>query len=164
MTTHRTETILSLIALASLLLGPGFLFLGLRAYWISHGSEQWPQTTGTVIYSQVAESFMVEERFPLLSLKYEFFVASKRYESNQIYFQTNTGESHTYPAKEAWKYPLGKTVTVYYQPEDPQVAVLVPGTSRNVWGLLVPGALMTGTYLVLAMRDLRQRWVKRARP
>lgn len=163
MAAEKTETILSLIALASLALGPGFLFLGLRAYFISHESEQWPQTAGTVIYSHVGESFMVEERYPLFSLKYEFFVDNKRYESNQLYFQTNTGESHTYPAEESSHYPVGKTVTVYYQPGEPQVAVLIPGTSRNIWGLLGLGALMTVTYLVLAIRNIRRRRLKKVR-
>lgn len=154
----KTEKILSFIALASLILGPGFLFLGLRGYLISHGSDQWPQTTGTVIYSQVGESPMVEERYAVFSLKYEFFVGDKRYESNRIYFQKNTGESHLYPAEESSHYPVGKPVTVYYKPGKPQVAVLIPGVPRNIWGLLVLGALMTITYLILAIRDIRRRW------
>lgn len=145
------------------MLGPGFLFLGLRAYFIGHGSEQWPQTAGTVIHSQVSESPMVEERYPLFALKYEFFVGGKRYESNQIYFQTNTGESHLYPAEEYSRYPLGKAVTVYYKPGEPEVAVLIPGVSRGVWGLLALGALLTTTYLVLAMRDIRRRWFGKVR-
>lgn len=163
MAVTRTEKVLSLIALVSLVLGPGFLFLGLRAYLISHGSEQWPQAAGTVIHSQIGESPMVEERFPLFSVKYEFFVGGRRYESSRIYFQTNTGESHLYPVEASSRYPLGKAVTVYYKPGEPEVAVLIPGVSRNIWGLLVLGALLTITYLVLAMRDIRRRWFTKSR-
>ena len=73
------ETALSLVALTSLFFGPVFLFLGLRAYIISHNSANWPQTIGSVTHRNVQNSGDTNERGLYLSIRYKYSVDLEAY-------------------------------------------------------------------------------------
>lgn len=153
------ETALSLVALTSLFFGPAFLFLGLRAYIISYDSANWPQTIGRVTHRNVQNSGDTDEHGLYLSIRYKYSVDLEEYESNVIYFQTNTGKSHLYPINRVYpsEFPVGKKVTVYYNPRKPEVAVLFPGVTSGIWCLLICGVFFTTTYMILALRDIRRK-------
>jgi len=58
-------------------------------------------------------------------------------------------------------YPLGKTISVYYNPDDPKSAVARPGVSGSIWLMIAMGAASSVIYLFLARRDLRRRAMKK---
>ena len=58
-------------------------------------------------------------------ISYEYTVGGKRYVSSKISFSVFT----TNPRQVVARYPKGKTVRVYYHPEKPNQAVLVPGAA-----------------------------------
>jgi hypothetical protein len=142
--------------LACIVLGPPFFLLGFRAYWISRGSGSWPTAPGLIISSETAESGRVDDRGIYLRIEYEYRVANRRFVSNQIWVQTNTGPRHSYPVEgqspqtlsvsgkvRPRDYPVGREVTVYYDPDNPRMALLRPGVSGSAWFMLLVGGAMS---------------------
>lgn len=69
-------------------------------------------------------------------------VAGKNYTSDQVSFTSKLVSSHpAYAEKYVNKYPVGRTVTVYYKADEPSFAVLEPqnkfGGLFGFMGLLI---------------------------
>jgi hypothetical protein len=126
-------------------------FVGVPAVLTGMESVDWPSTTGTVTLSRATWKL---ERNPLTDrltkyyraeVQYAYQVSGKKYESSNI--AMNSAQIN-YPSRGAAElvakqYPLGATVTVYYNPEEPHVAVLKKGQSYMTIGPLVAGIPMT---------------------
>ena len=54
-------------------------------------------------------------------------------------------------------YPVGKTLTVYYDPSNPDVAVLVPGAKDLVFIALWVSIILAGCCFVALVRYLKAR-------
>jgi hypothetical protein len=89
----------------------------------ARASRDWPQVEGRVLRCE--EQKKSDERFPLV--EYEYEVRGKSYRSQQIAFDVfdkpgGQGKVETILAR----YPVGRNVTVFHDPEDPAVAILEP--------------------------------------
>lgn len=157
-----------MIALACFLLGPAFLLLGLRAYRVTSGSENWPKVEGVIYSSEVRQPGNSRDRKFYLVIKYRYKVDGRNYENNVIYFQTNTGTSHLYPIKgksgslfspglDPDDYKVNQEVTVYYKPNQPEVAALRPGVNPGILSMVISGGIMTFIFTVLLVRALREK-------
>jgi hypothetical protein len=62
-----------------------------------------------------------------LDITYKYVVNGKTYSSKKRRWHEVQSSFHRYHDSIARKYPLGKSVTVYYNPNNPKVAVLEPG-------------------------------------
>jgi len=62
-----------------------------------------------------------------LNIIYKYTVNGKTYSSDKRRWHEVQSSFHRYHDAIARKYPLGKPVTVYYNPQNPKVAVLKPG-------------------------------------
>ena len=97
-------------------------------------SPSWPTVEGAETSSKV-------HRRPgkrRLRLSYEYEVRGQTFESHKIAF---LGRVFSGPASERRKrYPSGAKVTVYYNPDNPAVAVLEPGV--RVVGFLGAGLIV----------------------
>jgi Protein of unknown function (DUF3592) len=60
------------------------------------------------------------------SIEYEFIVNEKRYRSGKITFYEHFSTNPEFAQSYVSKYPVGKQVTVYYDPNDPSFSVLEP--------------------------------------
>ena len=130
------------------------VFDGLR----SRRSAGWPSTSGRVVESefrlfreQRSGPHDHRERPPnaLAHMRYEYHVAGRRYIGHRIrWTDVRLGES----AASEWiaAYPVGRAVTVHYDPAAPQKAVLEPGAAvAGSCSLIVGGAFFLGIALVM---------------
>lgn len=160
----------------------GILILigGVVAPYVSAQETQDHKTTeGTVLSSEVESEQVLEDGeqrwkyYPIV--EYEYEVDGQRYTNTRIYIDRSTCtpggdvcgireyDSKRPAGRLADRYPEGETVTVHYDPAEPETAYLVevPGfpTVRNVlWGLL--GVVLAG----IGVAGLRGVPIERAIP
>jgi len=60
------------------------------------------------------------------SIEYDFTVDGKSYRSDEVTFNHNYSLDEEFAQSYISKYPVGKQVTVYYDPHDPSFSVLEP--------------------------------------
>ncbi len=116
-------------------------------------SKTWPQATGTITRSEIERS-RSKQGTAMYScvIDYEYVVDGKPFNGDTVWFGGGYSSSSDTVAREAVrKYPKGKSVKVYYSPEDPNVSVLEPGavfSSYILFGIglafLIVGLLLTG--------------------
>ena len=103
-------------------------------------SGNWPATEGTIVRSRI-------ERRPttmddpagnrgwkeIWALSYRYSVDGKNYSGDNFDFRAGSIDQDTID-----RYPIGKQVQVYYDPDNPELAVLVPGpSSRTDFGAIL---------------------------
>ena len=138
------------------------LFLGWPVLQKAKASAEWPSTEGTVTDSEVIRSQDDDGVQYKPEVLYSYQVEEEDYQQSNIRYDGNwSTNSPTYANKTVKKYPVGKAVDVYYDPEDAFEAVLEPGTSWASYSLVAFGGvffligagifLSTGGYLLFAI-------------
>lgn len=99
--------------------------LGSGAYLLytlirQHASKRWPKTTGEVLESQLEKD--VDGWGPYV--RYGYSVKGKRYVNDRLYFYLSNRSTEHEARKHLAPYPVGKAVTIYYNPRSPANAVL----------------------------------------
>ena len=113
--------------------GVVFAYFGYSSYQLGTQSKDWPVAKGSVIQSEIRESRRttgsgtnkrtVTELRP--EVKYTYNLDGQSYESSRITF----GAINKLDAgKTVARYPKGKQIDVFYNPQKPDQAVLEPGT------------------------------------
>jgi len=113
-----------------LLVGVGLTFWGWNILQNARASAAWPTADGVVTRSQVSHSTDAEggdSYQPQVTYKYS--ANNLSYENDTIKFGENSYSSRKKADEIAATYPIGKNVTVYYDPEKPDRSVLEPGVS-----------------------------------
>lgn len=99
-------------------LGSGIYFV--RSLVRQHALKHWPSTRGEILESKLEENS--DGWYPYV--RYSYSAQGKSYASDQLYFYS----CNEAPAKRArtylLPYPVGKAVTIYYNPRNPEEAVL----------------------------------------
>ena len=122
-------------ALFLLLLGGLGLFFGIGILHLpmAVASLSWPTVEGLIISSEVYEGCCGEYSegwWPEVS--YGYSVGETAYVSDKVEILDVGDSSTSYFAQQViLRYPVGKQVMVYYNPEDPSMAVLEPGIPDN---------------------------------
>lgn len=122
-------------------LGLLVISLAVVSIWRGAGSEHWPVAEGEIVKSEVVSrstytgSSWRFEKFSEILYRYE--VNNRSFEHFRIAF--NDGGYYVTDSL-AKAYPLGTKVRVYYDPDDPDNAVLIPG--KKSWGQILGTALM----------------------
>ena len=113
----------------------GLLAVGL-GFWLRHMNAQsaaWPAVSGHVVASRVGTDHDGDEA---AHIKYRYQVGGQEHESDQVSYKVGSAKSRTLAADLVARYPVGKSVDVYYDPADPARAVLERGPSK-AWLALV---------------------------
>jgi hypothetical protein len=123
------------IIIVVILGGLGITIWGWRSQASSRKARQWPCVEGIIEQSQPGS----EQSDLLPHIQYTFQVGEKSYR------QTFQFPSGTHPLPEFTrsyldKYPVGKNVQIYYDPQNPQRSTLEPGTQGD-WLVLALGIL-----------------------
>ena len=119
-------------------------------------AHQWPTVTGTIVASDLESKIdRNTDRKPIrvynAAIRYAYTVGGKTYESDQIQLG---GTSETSRPEEfertVARYPEGKRVTVYYDPDDAGTATLEPGAVGGIFNMamVAGGFVLVGGLLV----------------
>jgi hypothetical protein len=123
---------LLLLALAMFAVGIILAVWGGRQVFEAYNSKNWPTTEGTITSSYVHKregSPSDKNKQPTYHVKinYEYTVDGTRYTGERIRFTDNADRGRDKAKGLADEYFADQTVTVYYNPEDPGIAILKPG-------------------------------------
>ncbi len=115
--------------LISVLVGASiFYFFGLPSLKYAIESKSWPSTKCTITKSEVDSWIKDGNRQYGALIYYSYQVEGKKYSSSKIVVNGSSSSSSTSTAKNlVAKYPVGKTLDTFYDPEVPDLAVLIPG-------------------------------------
>lgn len=110
-----------------------FVFSDLVVVHHTWSSRHWSHTEGKIVVSQVSAS---PEHKPQIRFSYE--VENRAYTGETIWFGVDQESFEEGPAAAvAARYPVGRVVTVTYDPKHPETAVLETGLrSSTVAGVL----------------------------
>jgi hypothetical protein len=107
-----------------------FSYSGYRA---SLASESWPTAAGNIVRSEIekqtstsgegADKKTTVKEYPKIT--YQYLIDGKAYKSAKISF-VPTGNAKQIVSR----YPVGKSVSVSYNPDKPEQAVLIPGRKK----------------------------------
>ena len=134
----KSDKGLGILTLAMFAGGIFLLAWGVYEMKRAYESRTWPDTQGTVISSYIDKRSHRDSNHHTSTIytpkiRYQYQVEGKHYTCNRIEFGGESGGKRSKAKKVVDKYPSGKKVTVYYNPQDPKVAVLKAGFS---WGAL----------------------------
>ncbi|PIO47248.1 MAG: hypothetical protein CMR00_11450 [[Chlorobium] sp. 445] len=123
---------LRIFSFAVLLMGAVFMIFGVVSQYRQFQVQTWAETKGNITHSD----FVDDSEGGRLTIEYEYSVAGMRFQSTQL-----APAFMLYNAREmANKYPVGAAVTVYYNPDNPEEAVL-ERQSAVTWVPIFVGAL-----------------------
>ncbi|MBN2820749.1 MAG: DUF3592 domain-containing protein [Bacteroidales bacterium] len=131
MSNKQGSSITSLIVGAAFIVSAWLLYTHISAPMAEEAkaSELWPNVPGIITYSDIDESLDDGKTIYAAAINYDFTVENKSYSGNRI--SLTSGNTRTSSLREVkkdlQKYPVGANVTVYYDPELPNNAVLEPG-------------------------------------
>jgi hypothetical protein len=144
-----------LIPMIFMIIGLVLLFIYFRNLVKVRASQAWPTIQGIVIQSWVRKSSSTDDDgsvsysyYP--EVHYQYQVMGTEYQGNQIAFGPKVGGNRSRAEKKIAKYPVGSSLTVYYQPDNPDIAVL----ERSLSNLL----LVMGIIFFLAGIFIYVRW------
>jgi hypothetical protein len=92
---------------------------------------------------------------------FSYPVGAERYMSNRVASGGFGPTSRAAAERTVARYPVGRTVTVFYDPLDPQHAVLEPGT--NPWLFIALGGVCAISTVVLRQYHARKKRARTAR-
>lgn len=155
----RLRTLDSL-RLAFSALGIGLIIFGLFTLREASRSRGWATVEGRVVSANVNVFTGKSGTTWRPIVIYSYSVGGIRFMSSRIAFHPVAAADRAGAAKVAAQYPAGRTIPVFYDPRDPEQAVLEPG--GNPWVPIIGG----GAFSMLAvwMRILRGRAEKRPPP
>ncbi|BBO76634.1 hypothetical protein DSCW_40510 [Desulfosarcina widdelii] len=124
------------LAFAVLFLAVGIVIAGFsyNGYRTSLASKSWPNVTGSIVQSEIekqtstsgegADKKTTVKEYPKIA--YQYHIDGHQYKSAKISYLSSIGSARQVVSR----YPQGKTIPVYYNPDKPEQAVLVPGNPK----------------------------------
>jgi hypothetical protein len=132
-------------------IGIGIAFFTYNGYKTGVESKHWPTVDGVIIKSKIEQRTTTTgdgankktevNSYP--EIAYQYRINGQNYECTKISFFPSTGNAKQIVSR----YPEGKTVRVYYNPDKLKQAVLVPGNSS----LNVVPFIFAGVFILLGV-------------
>jgi flagellar basal body-associated protein FliL len=126
----------------------GLLVTGGGGYFAyrSWQSKSWPTAEGQIIESRVEREKSVgdsidEQQYKAV-VRYNFTVEGAEYTCDRVAFGVGTSNHRSDAKKIINEYPVRRTVTVHYSPEDPNDAVLDAGMGGFAIIILIVGPII----------------------
>ncbi len=100
----------------------------------AEASQEWPYVIGEITYSGMNSHISDGKKMYSIAIRYSYVIDNKTYEGAGVTVADNTGavsstSSKSRVQKTLKKYPKGKQVEVYYDPDFPESSVLETGMS-----------------------------------
>lgn len=127
------------------------ILFGLRKIRRAKESLLWPYVTGKITTANIITGNDDGTRVHTASVQYTYEVNGHSYCSSRISFGDSSkgflwGNNSVYKREEIaqyfYRYPKNASVKVYYNPADPEMAVLEPGTNIGSYIFLIEGAII----------------------
>ena len=120
-------------------------------------STSWPSVQGTITKAWVEtqkheddDGSVTITHFP--RWEYEFVISGMTYTSQNISFGGTGGSHNEYEAQEGLnQYPVNSQVQVFYNPSNPEEAVLEPGMQGTMTLIIVGGGLTIITFVIIVV-------------
>jgi hypothetical protein len=150
----KKKSLVGMLLVGAVFAGAGYFVafrVGRPTLESAQASERWPTTNGIIESSEVVRSRDSDgDTMFGADVVYSYTVGDREYESGRIGFGKDFKSSDSSRAYETInRYPEGKEVTVSYDPDRPEVAVLEPGVSFGSyapyifgWIFLIVGCLI----------------------
>jgi hypothetical protein len=120
-----------------LLIGAGLTIWGWNILQNARASASWPTAEGVVLSSEVSLSTDAEGSDSYSpEVTYRYLALDSSYENRTIKFGENSYGNRRKAQEIAARYPVGKSVTVYFDPDMPARSVLEPGVSAGSYIVL----------------------------
>lgn len=131
-----------------LVIGGFITMLGWRDISRAKASANWPNVQGEITESKVDIRIMdvpsnqhhsrpnrSNESLPahFATIRYEYTVDGTVFKGGRVAFGDHGSSNPAHADEIVNKYPIGKSVTVYYRPDNPQESLLEPGLKRQSW-------------------------------
>ena len=165
---RRSNSLFALILVTLVCVGVGGFFtfyLGLPMYRRAVASQSWPTADGRIQTSRVETLRDNKGKTRYTSaVQFAYEVQGQNYESAYVWPSGGYSSSSQAPHQEVVdRYPPGKQVKVYYDPQKPQFGVLEPGvTSTNYVVLGVGGIFFLVGLVMTAATAFRFLFIARA--
>jgi len=104
-------------------------------------SRSWPTASGTILDSSMEAHHNRDEDGDIkttygASIQYKYLVDGQEFQGNRRTFTNVRTSSVRNTEKILERYPLGSSVDVFYDPDDPSSSVLEPGVGAGTYILL----------------------------
>ena len=135
----------------------GFAFtLSVNQVWLGFSSENWPVTKGIISRSMIEidtgeTDLQIEDMHAhIADVQYTYKIDDKIHVSDKITVLDYLSKDPAFEKKQINKYPAGSIVKIYYDPDNPELSVLEPGTGWPSFAGVVLGAIIviTGVFLL----------------
>ncbi len=129
------------------------LLIGLRELWFGHKSLRWPSCEGTILKSEVKKSRGSDGRADFNPrVIYVYSVGGQEFVSERVAFHCWGGTTAAASTAVSLRYPVGSTVTVFYNPRNAASSTLEIGYGPGNVLVIGIGVVLTcaGTWAYLA--------------
>lgn len=156
----QKKPLIGVLLFAGVFLYLGWEFVRMEIGFVRGGSasESWPAVDGQIITSTITSSYRSgssrEKHIPVV--EFEYSVEGKSFRGDRIRFATSIYSDYKSAEVVTKRYSVGRTVPVFYDPEDASNSVLEPGKSGSRWYLIGIGiviAAFAGKMLVTRLRQ-----------
>jgi hypothetical protein len=136
--------------------GAGIVVWSIGHLISAFASPRWPATSGVVVVSYLQRSRFgdgMREYWPELS--YRYTVQGSEFVAGRVRFGDHVSTGWSAPGvRIVEEYPVGKVVSVRYNPDDPGEAVLEPGVNALVLVEVASGLVLLLISLVVLWRKI----------
>jgi hypothetical protein len=149
----KSKFVIAFLCLPVIWYGINMIIQGNDHIQKAQATHSWSKTTGTITYSKVSDagtdpspgkvnkSSIARIHRPVI--KYNYRVNNLQYESNTIYFGDDQVRNVvSYADEVVAKYRPRQKAVVYYDPRQPTLSVLEPGTSETTFLPLTYGRIL----------------------
>lgn len=120
-----------------LLVGTVLIYSALKLKHKAKQVQHWPTTSGRVLACSIAEKKARTRKFYRAIARYQYVVNAKTYESQRRFIGEDwSGTSRLEAEQQCLQYQPGTEVRVYYNPQQPEEAIL-EFNHNNVYGWML---------------------------
>ena len=147
-TRRFVSRVMLILAIVFVLFGSITLYIAYEFYTWAESSRDWPTTEGVVTKSDFCSEVRAARNFPYRSetyywadIQYDYTVNGLRYISGDIGVSTAKTNVRTDVQEVLDRFPVGRRITVYYDPFNPDDTLLEPGADTGNYVVFFVGGL-----------------------
>jgi hypothetical protein len=141
------------IVLPMLLIGVGIVWYARRSRAQIEASKGWPTVQGTIASSS-CQRRLTDANVYVAVVNFTYQVSGRDYQGNRLSFGGKVDGNEDEMNKFVAEYPAGKIIPVYYDPQNPAVALLRPDMTGGATVMLWVGLVVTALAIALGVMVL----------